>query len=263
MTMLMRRHGRRGSGGGGGGGQGPYGSDTIPEFWWNAKDLAATKVAGDVVTLWSDKSGNGNDLITDAGSPTYQLNSQSGSCVRFAGNQTLNCAGMAAFTGLSQLSWIVVCEWNVQDNSRVMITTPNSAATFGEVSASFSNNYMGWRFGGGSSDNLAFLQFPGIQSFLWEIYYDGTKNPNNFLAFTLLNNGVSLDGDPTFHPQFGGTLPATIGSEIPGICVGGQQGGGATVRCDMMEIIGYPTLLPSGDQATVRAGALAAWNLPA
>lgn len=263
MTMLMRLHRRRGSGGGGGGGgNGPYGSNTMPSFWYSAKDFSALSF-GDPITLWSDKSGNGYDLTTDVGTPTYQNNSQSGGCVRFANNMTLNNAVFNEFNSISALSWIVVSQWIVQDNSRVMITTPNSVATFGDVSAAFSNNYMGWRFGGGSQDNLAFLQFPGTgQAYLWEIYYDGSHSGNNFLTFTLLNDGVSLDGDPTFHPQFGGTLPATIGAEIAGLCVGGQQGGGASAHCDIMEIIGYASLLPTDDQATVRAGAMAAWNLP-
>ena len=64
------------------------------EAWYDASTLAATLNDGDQVTAWADRSGNGRDLVTLNGVPTFETNEIGGNpAVRFnANDETLQMA---------------------------------------------------------------------------------------------------------------------------------------------------------------------------
>ena len=219
-----------------GAGAAAFSPSDIPglELWLKADDGPSPAIDGLSVTTWSDRSGNGRDQTTQAGTPVYRasLGPNSTPCVEFDGVN----------------EWMASSGWTVLDTSGIHVF--------------FVFNQLSWT----NSDSFYAKETAGLSGLFYQS--NGANNVRMLSGSVGPQSGGGVPGLATwYHSEqqlngassllyIGGTSfgPANPGATtFAGFVLGSRPGGANPANFQVAEVLMYSSILTGDDLTNVRA----------
>jgi hypothetical protein len=211
-------------------------------FWFLADDLALADGAN--VTSWSDKSGNGNNLVLTIGTlnPIYKVNIIGGkSVVRFQGgsNKALTIASSTInISTNTNLSLFIVVRFSDLTSIRRIVVYGNANTAISYDGLQIPNNYFAIRLEGTTwfahSTNL----LVGSTDYLFTSTMTRNTGPGIYYNNTYLNTNLI-----TSNSSYSGVAPQNVSQ----FTIGGYFDGTQNLGGDVAEVIHYTRVLTSDE----------------